>query len=84
MLIKSVRLLLRIANTPPLSDALDLHTTDAPNDDVFWPGDADPDKVRRPASSSMRVHTLTWARTRSLTKRLLSSSARVVSRRGTP
>lgn len=45
VMIKSVRLLLCIANTAPLRDALDIHTSDTPQDDVFWPGDADPDKV---------------------------------------
>ena len=84
VLIKSVRLLLRIANTPPLRDVLDLHTTDTPSDDVFWPGDADPDKVQLCVSLSLLVHTLTWARNRSPTKRSSNSSVHAVSRRGTP
>ncbi|KAI0677748.1 GMC oxidoreductase [Trametes maxima] len=41
VMIKSVRLLLRIANTSPLKDALDIR----PADELFWPGDADPDKI---------------------------------------
>ena len=44
-----------------LRDVLDLHTTDTPSDDVFWPGDADPDKVQLCVSLSLLVHTLTWA-----------------------
>ncbi|KAH9850503.1 GMC oxidoreductase [Lenzites betulinus] len=47
LMIKAVRLLLRIARTAPLCDALDLCTAVGPRsaDDIFWPGDADPDKI---------------------------------------
>ncbi|KAI0632955.1 GMC oxidoreductase [Trametes polyzona] len=46
VLIKSVRFLLHLAHTPPLSDVLDLRTsTTGSKDDIFWPGDADPDKI---------------------------------------
>ncbi|KAI0739391.1 GMC oxidoreductase [Daedaleopsis nitida] len=45
IVIKSVRLLLKIANTSPLKEVLDIRTSDKPNDEIFWPGDADPDKI---------------------------------------
>ncbi|KAI0670235.1 GMC oxidoreductase [Trametes maxima] len=44
ILIKSVRFLLRLARTPPLSDVLDLRSS-TPKEDLFWPGDADPDEI---------------------------------------
>lgn len=44
ILIKSVRFLLHLARTEPLSDVLDLRSTTT-KDSLFWPGDADPDKV---------------------------------------
>ena len=46
-LIKSVRFILRLARTAPLSDSLDLRTLSAPppNPDFYWPGDADPDAL---------------------------------------
>lgn len=44
-MIKSVRLLLHIANTSPLKEALDIQTSDKPLDEIFWPGDADPNKA---------------------------------------
>ncbi|KAI0369253.1 GMC oxidoreductase [Pilatotrama ljubarskyi] len=44
ILIKSVRFILHLARTPPLSDVLDLRpSTD--KDSIFWPGDADPEKI---------------------------------------
>lgn len=48
MLIRSVRMLLHLVRTPPLSDALDLRNYEtAPEDaNYYWIGDADPDKVR--------------------------------------
>ena len=48
MLIRSVRLLLHLARTPPLSEALDLRNepTKPKDADYYWIGDADPDKVR--------------------------------------
>ncbi|KAL1937412.1 hypothetical protein VTO73DRAFT_13748 [Trametes versicolor] len=44
VLIKSVRFLLHLARTKPLSDVLDLRSTTT-KDSLFWPGDADPDKI---------------------------------------
>ncbi|KAI0327374.1 GMC oxidoreductase [Cubamyces sp. BRFM 1775] len=44
MLIKSIRFLLRLARTPPLLDVLDIRTSTTKGD-LFWPGDADPDKI---------------------------------------
>ncbi|KAI0794378.1 GMC oxidoreductase [Fomes fomentarius] len=46
-LIRSVRMLLHLVRTPPLSDALDLRNYEtAPEDaNYYWIGDADPDKV---------------------------------------
>ncbi|KAJ8482011.1 hypothetical protein ONZ51_g5631 [Trametes cubensis] len=44
MLIKSTRFLLHLARTPPLSDVLDLRPSTTKGD-MFWPGDADPDKI---------------------------------------
>ena len=45
VMVKSVRLLLHIANTFPLKDALNVRTSDKPQDSIFWPGDADPDEA---------------------------------------
>ncbi|CDO68788.1 GMC oxidoreductase [Trametes cinnabarina] len=45
MLVKAVRFLLALARTPPLSDALEFRES-TKKGDMFWPGDADPDKVR--------------------------------------
>ncbi|TBU31303.1 GMC oxidoreductase [Dichomitus squalens] len=45
VMIRATRLLLRLARAPPLSDALDLRTLSAPGDPLFWPGDADPEKI---------------------------------------
>ncbi|KAI0770549.1 GMC oxidoreductase [Fomes fomentarius] len=47
VLIRSIRLLLHLVRTPPLSDMLDLRNyATAPKDaDYYWIGDADPDKV---------------------------------------
>ncbi|KAI0364580.1 GMC oxidoreductase [Pilatotrama ljubarskyi] len=57
LMIMSVRLLLRIANTPPLSDALDIRKTDIPREDLFWPGDADPEKITdEEIKSFIRTH----------------------------
>ncbi|TFK92473.1 GMC oxidoreductase [Polyporus arcularius HHB13444] len=46
-LTKAVRLLLHLVRTPPLSEALDLrnYATKPENEDYYWIGDADPDKV---------------------------------------
>ncbi|KAI0651208.1 GMC oxidoreductase [Trametes meyenii] len=44
ILIRSVRFLLRLARTPPLSDVLDLRSS-TPKENLFWPGDADPDEI---------------------------------------
>ncbi|KAL7278688.1 hypothetical protein ACG7TL_007690 [Trametes sanguinea] len=44
LLVKSVRFLLHFARTPPLSDALEFRAS-TKKGDMFWPGDADPDKV---------------------------------------
>ncbi|KAI9058827.1 GMC oxidoreductase [Trametes sanguinea] len=44
LLVKSVRFLLHLARTPPLSDALEFRAS-TKKGDMFWPGDADPDKV---------------------------------------
>ncbi|KAH9894000.1 GMC oxidoreductase [Cubamyces lactineus] len=44
VLIRSTRFLLHLARTPPLPDVLDLRTSTAKGD-MFWPGDADPDKI---------------------------------------
>ena len=52
-MIKSVRLLLHIANTSPLKEALDIRTSDKPQDEIFWPGDADPNKVTAAQSVPM-------------------------------
>ncbi|KAI0708467.1 GMC oxidoreductase [Earliella scabrosa] len=47
MLIRSMRFLLHLVRTPPLSDTLDLRNlaTAPSNADYYWIGDADPDKV---------------------------------------
>ncbi|RPD58939.1 GMC oxidoreductase [Lentinus tigrinus ALCF2SS1-7] len=47
VLIKAVRFLLHLVRTPPLSDALDLRNYESKpeNEDYYWIGDADPDKV---------------------------------------
>ncbi|OSD02316.1 GMC oxidoreductase [Trametes coccinea BRFM310] len=45
VMIQSVRLLLHIAHQPPLCDALDIRPSNGSQDDIFWPGDADPDKI---------------------------------------
>ncbi|KAJ8482012.1 hypothetical protein ONZ51_g5638 [Trametes cubensis] len=44
VLVKSTRFLLHLARTPPLSDVLDLRPSTTKGD-MFWPGDADPDKI---------------------------------------
>ncbi|KAF8526922.1 GMC oxidoreductase [Hysterangium stoloniferum] len=45
VMVRAIRLALRIARSEPLADKLDLkpHSTD--KQDVFWPGDADPDVI---------------------------------------
>ncbi|KZT35292.1 alcohol oxidase [Sistotremastrum suecicum HHB10207 ss-3] len=45
VLIKGVRLCLRIARSRPLFNRLNLRSDNTDKDDVFWLGDADPDKV---------------------------------------
>ncbi|KAI0354311.1 GMC oxidoreductase [Trametes cingulata] len=44
ILIKSVRFILHLARTPPLSEVLDLHPS-SDKESIFWPGDADPEKL---------------------------------------
>ena len=46
MLIRSMRLILHLVRTPPLSDALDLrnYETEPKDSDYYWIGDADPEK----------------------------------------
>ncbi|KZS95254.1 GMC oxidoreductase [Sistotremastrum niveocremeum HHB9708] len=45
VLIKGVRLCLRVARSQPLFSRLDLRSDNTDMNDVFWLGDADPDKV---------------------------------------
>lgn len=47
VLIKGVRLCLRIARSRPLFNRLNLRSDNTDKDDVFWLGDADPDKGTR-------------------------------------
>ena len=61
ILIKATRFALNLARTEPLSAALELRNLEvAPEDgNPFWPGDADPSKVRLvgPAGKAMTDET---------------------------
>ncbi|KAI1788596.1 GMC oxidoreductase [Ganoderma leucocontextum] len=47
LIVRSMRLTMNIARTTPLVDHLDLRSRSGPDgpDDIFWPGDADPNTV---------------------------------------
>lgn len=45
VVLRGVRLLLKLARTEPVSSALNLSDQTKALEDIFWPGDADPDKV---------------------------------------
>ncbi|KAM5540035.1 hypothetical protein V8D89_006175 [Ganoderma adspersum] len=47
LVVRSMRLSMNIARTAPLVDHLDLRPRSGPDgpDDIFWPGDADPDTI---------------------------------------
>ena len=44
--VRGVRLLMKLARTEPLKAALELPGHSIDTDSMFWPGDADPDKVK--------------------------------------
>ncbi|KZT01772.1 GMC oxidoreductase [Laetiporus sulphureus 93-53] len=45
IVVRGTRLLMRMARTEPLASVLDLKAHSTDKDDIFWPGDADPDKI---------------------------------------
>ena len=47
LIVRSMRLCMNLARTAPLIDQLDLRPRSGPDgpDDIFWPGDADPDTI---------------------------------------
>ena len=58
ILVKATRFALNLVRTEPLSAAFNLQNLEhAPKDeDDFWPGDADPDKVRHPGAPAYESH----------------------------
>ncbi len=42
---RAMRLAMNLARTAPLVDQLDLRPAPGPDDDIFWPGDVDPDTI---------------------------------------
>ena len=55
--IKGLRFALRLARTESMKDVVDIKSHSTDQNDLFWPGDADPDQVR--ASFSGRSSTVT-------------------------